>query len=55
VRPISAEALGALPERLAELGVELRLLDDLTPLKGVWDTTLHASGLRLRNAEGWRR
>lgn len=55
VRPIGAEALTALPERLAALGVELRVVDDLRPMQPVWDTSLHASGLRLRNARNWRR
>ena len=25
----------------------------LTPLRGMWETTLHVSGIRLRNARGW--
>lgn len=25
----------------------------LTPLRGIWDTSLHASGIRLRNARDW--
>ncbi len=25
----------------------------LTPLRGIWDTSLHASGIRLRNAQDW--
>jgi hypothetical protein len=29
------------------------MLDDLTPLKEVWQSSLHASGIRLRNARGW--
>lgn len=53
VRPLGAEALSDLPVRLAESGVCLRVRDDLTALRGVWDTSLHASGLRLRNAQGW--
>lgn len=53
VRPMAVEALTALPERLTELGVELRVIDDLRPMQPVWDTSLHASGLRLRNAKGW--
>ena len=47
------ETLTDLPAALAEHGVELRLMDDLTPLRGVWDNSLHASGVRLRNARGW--
>jgi hypothetical protein len=28
-------------------------MDNLLPLKGLWNTSLHASGIRLRNAAGW--
>lgn len=38
---------------LKACSVELRALDNLSPLKGVWDTSLHASGIRLRNARNW--
>ena len=34
--------------------IELRVMQDLSPLKGVWSTTLHASGIRLRNASNWQ-
>jgi hypothetical protein len=54
VRPTGVEALSVLPDRLAEAEVELRVLDDLTSLRGAWETSLHASGLRLRNAQGWK-
>jgi len=53
VRPIGRERIGDLPARLAEADVELRVLPDLLPLKNVWETSLHASGIRLRNAQGW--
>jgi hypothetical protein len=53
VRPAAAEALSDLPQQLAERGVVLKALDTLTTLRDVWDTTLHASGIRLRNAQGW--
>ncbi len=33
--------------------VELRVMESLTPLRGVWETSLHASGIRLRHAQGW--
>jgi hypothetical protein len=55
VRPIEVQAITDLPARLESRGVELRLLETLSPLKDVWSTSLHASGLRLRNAEGWGR
>jgi hypothetical protein len=51
--PQGMEILDDLPAALAADGVELRVLDRLTPLRGVWATSLHASGVRLRNAEGW--
>ncbi len=37
---------------LAAAGVELRMMHSLHPLRGVWDTSLHASGIRLRNVQG---
>jgi hypothetical protein len=42
-----------LPAALQRLGVELRVVESLPPLRGVWKSSLHASGLRLRNAHGW--
>jgi len=53
VRPLSSEALRDLPEALRTAGVELRIVPDLVHLRSVWNTTLHASGLRLRNAARW--
>ena len=53
VTPLSMETLRDLPAALREQGVELRIMESLTPLRGVWATTLHASGVRLRNAKGW--
>jgi hypothetical protein len=53
VEPIGVETLDDLPAALAEQGVELRLMDSLVALRGVWETSLHASGIRLRNAAGW--
>jgi hypothetical protein len=53
VKPVDVVRINGLPERLAEQGVELRILDSLAPLKNIWSTSLHASGLRLRSASGW--
>jgi len=53
VRPLSVEAIDDLAAALRFENVELRLMERLTPLRHVWDTTLHASGIRLRNAQGW--
>ena len=55
VRPMRMQTLTALDQHLAADGVELRVLDQLTELKPVWDSTLHASGVRLRNAVNWSR
>jgi hypothetical protein len=53
VTPLSMETLPDLPAALRDQGVELRIMESLTPLRDVWATTLHASGVRLRNAKGW--
>jgi RimJ/RimL family protein N-acetyltransferase len=53
VRPLSVEPVGDLESAMAAADVELHVMADLLPLKGVWDSSLHASGIRLRNAEGW--
>jgi hypothetical protein len=53
VRPLRRDEIRDLRGELRAAGVELRLLIDLTPLKDVWSTSLHASGIRLRNAAKW--
>ena len=53
VTPLAMDELSDLPGALRSCGVDLRAVESLTPLRGVWDTTLHASGIRLRNAAGW--
>ena len=54
VAPARIEAITDLPSALRDAGVELRVMDRLTPLRGVWErTTMHWSGIRLRNAQGW--
>jgi hypothetical protein len=53
VRPISVVPVGDLLSALETAGVELRVMPDLLPLKGVWESGLHASGIRLRNAQRW--
>jgi hypothetical protein len=53
VEPLAVEVLDDLPAALAAEGVELRIMPTLVPLRDVWSTTLHASGIRLRNAAGW--
>ncbi|MDB5483225.1 MAG: hypothetical protein JWO83_4278 [Caulobacteraceae bacterium] len=53
VKPLGAEAVADLPQALEARNVELRVAPTLTPLRKIWATSLHASGLRLRNAQGW--
>ncbi len=53
VTPIGLDSLRDLRGELGIRGVELRSLPRLTPLKSVWQTTLHASGIRTRNAQDW--
>jgi len=53
VRPVSITRIENLPDRLKDEGVELRVHETLTHLRGVWETSLHASGIRLRNAKNW--
>ncbi|WP_304178005.1 DUF6886 family protein [Phenylobacterium aquaticum] len=53
VTPRGVETLDDLPAALGALGVELRLMESLLPLKNLWSSSLHASGIRLRNAQGW--
>lgn len=54
VTPLGIDAVTDLAGALRDADVELRPLDSLTPLRGAWDSTLHASGIRLRNAAGWQ-
>ena len=53
VTPRAVETLSDLPAMLRGHGVELRLMESLVPLRDVWSTSLHASGVRLRHAQGW--
>jgi hypothetical protein len=52
-RPVSMETIVDLPAAMAAAGVELRVMENLTALRDVWSTSLHASGVRLRNATAW--
>ena len=51
----AVDRIDDLPAQLDAAGVELRLMPSLLPLRDLWDTSLHVSGIRLRNAEGWGR
>jgi hypothetical protein len=53
VVPVKVEPRRDLLQALADEDVELRVMKTLAPLRGVWSTTLHASGIRLRHATGW--
>ena len=53
VHPLAIDPITDIPDALRDANVELRLLSSLTPLSHMWDTTLHVSGMRLRNAAGW--
>jgi hypothetical protein len=53
VVPTGIETLRDLPAELRAQDVELRVTESLVPLKNAWRTSLHASGIRLRNARGW--
>jgi hypothetical protein len=53
VRPSGVETITDLTGLLECAGVELRPRESLTDLRPIWRTSLHASGVRLRNAAGW--
>jgi len=54
VTPSSVEPVEDLPQALRAVGVELRVMDRLTPLYRLRETTtLHWSSIRMSNAQGW--
>jgi hypothetical protein len=53
VTPLRVEPCGSLLDALAAEHVELRVMETLASLRRVWSTSLHASGIRLRHAQGW--
>lgn len=53
VRPRNVVRVEGLCEHLKQEGVELRAQDSFAHLEGIWNTSLHASGIRLRNARNW--
>ena len=53
VRPLAMAPVGDLRAALAAAEVELHVMDDLLPFNGAWESTVHFSGSRLRNAAGW--
>lgn len=48
--PAAVDEITDLPESLHEADVELRVVPALEPLKALWNTSLHVSGIRMRNA-----
>ena len=53
VTPIEVREVRDLPVQLAACDVELRVVASPLPLKPIWQSSLHASGIRLRNVENW--
>ena len=53
VTPVNRTTLFDLPATFASRQVDLRVVDSLAPLRQLWSTSLHTSGIRLRNANGW--
>lgn len=53
VVPVAVDQIGDLFAALRRERVELRVMESLRPLRDVWQTTLHVSGIRLRNASDW--
>ena len=53
VLPTARVTLLDLPAALREQNVELRVLESLQPLEAAWSSSLHVSGIRLRNARDW--
>ncbi|MGJ7503078.1 DUF6886 family protein [Variovorax sp. ZT5P49] len=53
VVPLDTTRVLDLRAELAACHTELRAVDSLLPLKPVWQSSMHASGIRLRNAVDW--
>jgi hypothetical protein len=51
VSPTGLSPVTDLPTRLADLRVDLRIVDSLLSIQPVWQTTLHVSSIRMRNAK----
>lgn len=47
--PSEVQQITDIPASLDEASVELRVVASLEPLKHLWNTSLHVSGIRLRN------
>jgi hypothetical protein len=53
VEPLAMEPIPDIMTAMADAGVELRLMRSLAPLWGAWESTVHFSGIRLRNSKTW--
>ncbi|MFG1427993.1 DUF6886 family protein [Roseixanthobacter glucoisosaccharinicivorans] len=53
VEPLGVALIDDLVGELASCDVELRPIPRLTPLRDIWSSSIHASGIRLRNAREW--
>ena len=51
--PLARRELSDLIGQLIAERTSLRSLDNLTPLRAAWSSSLHVSGIRLRNAVRW--
>lgn len=49
IYPLEKLTYSDLPKRLLENDVEVRVIPSLSVLKDAWDSSLHVSGIRLRN------
>lgn len=54
VTPLAVKTLVNLPETFAPRDVDLRIVENIVPLKSLWSSSLHVSGIRLRNSLSWR-
>ncbi len=55
VQPVEMTALPDLLGELQAAEVELQIRHDLSGLADAWDSSLQVSGIRLRNAQNWKR
>jgi hypothetical protein len=53
VEPLAVETIADLPAALSVRDVELRVVERLRDLAPAWQSSLHASGIRLRHAATW--
>lgn len=53
VEPVAMEVLTDLWSALRAADVALQAVDELEAFRPLWESTMHASGIRLRNARTW--